>query len=247
MLIVKTGTTLPAIAERRGDFEAWIAPVVGWPEEEVRVAPVYEGAPLPGPAEPGGVIVTGSAAMVSDKEPWSETTARWLAAAVAAGTPVLGICYGHQLLAHACGGRVGPNPRGREIGTVEVEFAPEAAGDALLGPLGRHQRFHTSHLESVLDLPDGATRLATTRLDPNHAFALGPRAWGVQFHPEFDADIMRGYLEGRRPQVEAEHLDVDALLAAVEETPEAPRLLHRFGSIARAGRGAKRAAEPTPG
>jgi GMP synthase (glutamine-hydrolysing) len=238
--IVKTGKTLPSIVERRGDFEVWIRAALGWPSDEVRVAAVDEGEPLPDPASAAGAIVTGSAAMVSDREPWSEATGRWLADAVRVGTPVLGICYGHQLLAQALGGRVGRNPRGREIGTVEVRFESAVAGDALLGFLGSRVQFHTSHLESVLELPAGSRRLASSRLDPNHAFSVGERAWGIQFHPEFDADIMRGYLEGRRAQVEAESTDVDALLAAVRDTPDGPRVLRRFGEIAREVRSASR-------
>ena len=58
--------------------------------------------------------------MVSEREPWSERAAEWLREVAQRGIPLLGICYGHQLLAHALGGRVGANPQGREIGTVEV-------------------------------------------------------------------------------------------------------------------------------
>jgi len=234
MLIVKTGCTLASISRRRGDFETWIEAGLGWPSERLRVVRVDEGEALPEPEEVAGAIVTGSAAMVSQLEEWSERTGRWLARAVEVGTWILGICYGHQLLAHALGGRVGPNPNGREIGTVEVEFAPEASNDPLLGVLPRRVRLHTSHVESILELPQPARLLASSALDRNHAYAVGRHAWGVQFHPEFDADVMRGYLEGRREAVEAEGQDVDALLAAVRETPEGPQLLARFGELARA-------------
>jgi len=57
------------------------------------------------------------------------------------------------------------------------------------------------------------------------------RAWGVQFHPEFDATIMAGYLTERAEQVNAEGLDAQALLAQVKETPEAAALLRRFASL----------------
>ncbi|MGD8862946.1 MAG: hypothetical protein PVI30_23230, partial [Myxococcales bacterium] len=89
-----------------------------------------------------------------------------------------------------------------------------------------------SHLESVLELPDGATRLATTARDPNHAFALGERTWAVQFHPEFDADIVRGYIEARRDTIAAEGLDPDALQAAARDTDHGKRLLRRFAHLA---------------
>jgi len=231
VLIVKTGETVPGVRARRGDFEDWIAAGLGAGADDLRVVRVDAGEALPDPALHAGVVVTGSSAMVSHREPWSEAAGRWLAGATAAGTPVLGICYGHQLLAHALGGDVAPNPNGREIGTVEVTLAAAAAADPLLGGLPARFAAQVSHVESVLRLPDGAEPLASTRLDPNHAFRAGERAWGIQFHPEFDADVVRGYLLDRREQIAAEGIDVDALLAATVETALAATVLRRFASL----------------
>jgi GMP synthase (glutamine-hydrolysing) len=228
LLIVKTGSTVPAVAARRGDFEDWITAGLGAAPERIRVVAVAEGEALPEVAAAAGIVVTGSPAMVTDREPWSVRTTDWLADAVAAQLPVLAICYGHQLLAEALGGKVARNPRGREIGTVEVALTAAAAEDALLGGLRGPLRVHASHLESVVELPPGAIHLASSALDPNHAFRFGPSAWGVQFHPEFDADIMRGYLEARRKEVLAEGIDATALERAVEECPDGVAVLRRF-------------------
>ncbi len=231
LLVMKTGTTVDGIRQSRGDFERWIIDGLGVPDEDVDVLDVQLESQLPPPEEPLGVVVTGSSAMVSECEAWSERSAQWLAAAVRAETPVLGICYGHQLLAHGLGGRVGPNPRGRQIGTVNVALVAGANGDALLGSLPESFPMHASHVESVLELPPGAELLATTLGDPHHAFRVARRAWGVQFHPEFDADIMRGYLEARRNVIGAEGLDPDALLGAVREAPQGSALLRRFAEL----------------
>jgi GMP synthase (glutamine-hydrolysing) len=233
LLIVKTGDTLPALREQRGDYEAWISARMGLARSDVEVVAVAHGEPLPAPGSRAGVVVTGSSAMVSDREPWSELTAEWLARAVAVGTPVLGICYGHQLLAHALGGAVGRNPRGREIGTVEVRSLAPAQQDPLFGVWGAAGPAHVTHLESVLALPGDATRLAESDLDPVQSFAVGERAWGVQFHPEFDADTVRAYLSARREVALAEGLDPDALLAQVREAPGGPRILRRFAELIR--------------
>jgi GMP synthase (glutamine-hydrolysing) len=231
VVVLKTGSTLPELRARRGDYEDWIAAGLGLPSECIDVVSVHEGASLPPPGAPSGVVVTGSAAFVSQREPWSERAGGWLCEAVTAGTPVLGICYGHQLLAHALGGRVGRNPRGREIGTVEVEVLPAARRDPLFAELGSPLPMQATHLESVLELPPGARWLAASRGDPHQAFAVGPRAWGVQFHPEFDADVIRAYLAARREAVRAEGLDPDALERAVRDSPAGSVLLRRFADL----------------
>lgn len=231
-VILKTGTTLPELRARRGDYEDWILDGLGVPRERARVVAVYEGETPPPADAPAGVVVTGSSAMVSEREPWSEVAAAWLRAAVAAGTPVLGVCYGHQLLAHALGGRVAQNPHGREIGSVRVRLLPEARSDPLLGGLSDPLTVQVTHVEAVLELPAGARRLAESGLDANHAFAVGEHAWGVQFHPEFDADVMRAYLAARREILRSEGIDPERLERCVQESPQGPALLRRFARLA---------------
>jgi GMP synthase (glutamine-hydrolysing) len=233
LLIVKSGRTLPELLARRGDYEDWIAAGVGLDPVRVRVVHAYQDAPLPEPGGLAGVVVTGSSAMVSERAPWSERAAAWLAAAARAGTPLLGICYGHQLLAHGLGGRVARNPRGREIGTIEVTLHEAARDDALFAALPRRLRVQATHLEAVLELPAGARLLAGSDGDPHQAFAWGERAWGVQFHPEFDADVVRAYLAARREALLAEGLDPDGLLAAAGDGAHGRALLRRFATLLR--------------
>lgn len=233
LLILKTGTTLPEICELRGDFEDWIREGLDFEADEVDVANVYEGVAPPDPADISGVVVTGSSALVTEKEDWSEHSAQWLASVVQREIPVLGICYGHQLLAHALGGRVERNPLGREIGTVKVRLAERAREDALLGNLPSEISVQVSHVESVVKLPPGATRYGVSARDLNQAFAIGTCAWGVQFHPEFDADIVRGYINGRRGLLLAEGLDPEELLGSACDTEHGTAVLRRFGEIVR--------------
>ena len=218
LLVVKVGTTLPELRERRGDYERWIEDGLALGGTPLEVASVYQGDPLPDPAQLAGIVITGSSSMVSEREDWSERTAAWLAGSVVAGIPLLGICYGHQLLAHALGGEVGRNPLGREIGTVEIDLRA-AAGDPLLDGLGERCAFNATHVESVLRLPPRAVRLASSDSDPNHAFALeapSRSVWGVQFHPEFDREVIRGYIHARRAILSEEGLAPEALLSARE-------------------------------
>ncbi len=231
ILIVKTGTTLASLASECGDFEDWIRAGMDLDPSRVTVVSVFEGANLPDPKRFAGVVVTGSGAMVSHRESWSEQTAAWLRDAVERTTPVLGICYGHQLLAHALGGRVGPNPHGRATGTVREQLTPEAADDALLAGFGGALLVHTTHSETVLELPKPAVRLASSKADPNSAFSFGTAAWGVQFHPEFDTHVMKRYIEERRELLVAEDIDADARLSEIEESPDGKAVLRRFRKL----------------
>ena len=223
VLIVKTGTTIPSVARRRKDYESWIATAMGMAERQVEVARVYEGDALPPPHTVAAAVVTGSSAMVTDRDPWSERTGEWLARAAEQGTPVLGICYGHQLLAHALGGRVDYNPLGRQIGTLDVALHDTVEHDALFSGFPRTLHVPVSHRQSVTVLPPGATLLASSARDPHHAFAFGEHVWGVQFHPEFDADIVRGYIAARPDQLHRDATD----------TEHGTLLLRRFAALVR--------------
>ena len=229
--VLKTGEALAPVKAACGDFEDWIAEGLGRPLAELLVISAHEGDGLPEAASLSGVVVTGSPAMVTAREDWSEAAAGWLGAIVERDTvPVLGLCYGHQLIAHGLGGEVGVNPRGREMGTVEVELSATAVREQPLFESGRFPG-HMSHVESVLVAPSDARVLATTALEPHAALQFGPRQWGVQFHPEFDREIMWRYVEARRQVLVAEGLDPDEMIAATVETTRLRQVLERFASM----------------
>jgi GMP synthase (glutamine-hydrolysing) len=232
VLLVQVGSTVPRLVPRRGDFDDWFR--AGLAPREVDVVRPHLGDSLPdrgGMSEYGGVVVTGSSAMVTDEELWSVATEAWLADLARRGTCVLGVCYGHQLLARGLGGEAGWSPNGREIGTIEVYLTAEASRDPLFEGLPSPLVTQATHKQSVLALPPGARRLAYNVHDPNQAFAFGERTWGVQFHPEFDADIVRDYVAARREDLTAEGLDAEALLLAAREGEHAGEILRRFAAL----------------
>ena len=227
LLIIETGKPLPTL-NRYGGFAHWIRVAAGLCVTQTRVVDVTAGQALPELGEVAGVVVSGSAAFVTDRADWSEATAAWLRQAVAAGLPVLGICYGHQLLAHALGGEVAFNPAGRESGTIALTLEASAADDPLFAGLPATLPAHATHLQTVLTPPPGATVLARSARDNCQAFRIGPRAWGVQFHPEFATHHMRGYLRARAACIARHGDDAAALARQVSAAPQARRLLRRF-------------------
>ncbi len=203
------------------------------------MAPGFAGAPwqahdaraldvLPDLTDALAVIITGSALSLTEPQPWMRRASERLAALVRRETPTLGICFGHQLLGHALGGRVALNPRGREMGTVRYEAL---LPDPVLGPAGSWP-VNATHLDSVVELPPGATVLGTTALEPHAAVRFGPAAWGVQFHPEIDGAVMREFIAARRPALVGEGVDVAQLEQGVRDAPDAAALIERFLHVA---------------
>lgn len=231
LLIVKAGETFPALAKALGDFDDWVAAGLGLPAATMCVADPRRTEALPDPAACAGVVMTGSHAMLTEQAPWMLGLADWLRRVVAAEVPYLGICFGHQLLAQALGGRVDYHPGGREIGTVDIELLPAAADDPLFTGLPGRFPAHAVHAQTVTALPAGAARLAANAFEPTHAFRCGRRVWGIQFHPEFDVARMRGYVDHLADPVRAAGQDPALILRGLTETPVAARLLPRFASL----------------
>ncbi len=232
--IVKAGSTFPETVAASGDFEDWLIAGLGLRPEQVRVVDASQSDALPPPDECAGVVVTGAHAMITDALPWMLRLSDWTARVVAAQVPFLGICFGHQMLARAMGGKVDFHPDGREIGSVAIERHAAAASDPLFADMPARFHAHVVHAQSVRKLPKGATLLAGNAFEPTHAFRVGGCAWGVQFHPEFDTARMALYLDHFAPALQAAGRDAASIRAGLIETPESASLLPRFARLARA-------------
>jgi len=230
-IIIKTGSTLPTLRQRLGDFEDWIIRALGSSNAVITVVNIMAGEALPSVDTISGVIITGSPAMVTDKAAWMQRLVIWIPQVLERNIPLLGICFGHQLLAEAMGGHADYHPKGREIGTVSIQLTPEGKQDRLLGALPDDFLAHTTHAQTVTKLPPNALRLAENSFEIHHAFRLGDSAWGMQFHPEFSADIMSAYVNEQSASLLKEGHNVDELKAAICNTNAASSLLKRFMAI----------------
>ena len=128
------------------------------------------------------VVITGSRASVYWDEAWIDPLLDYVAAAHDRGVPVLGVCYGHQVLAAALGGRV------ESMGEYEIGYreVTRVADDDLLAGVPERFTAFTTHSDAVTALPPGAELLAENDYGV-HAFRVGD-SWGVQFHPEYDRE-----------------------------------------------------------
>lgn len=229
--IIEAGRTFPGLAIRLGDFSDWMALGLGADRKRLQVIPAFCDVQLPAPHTLQGVVISGAHAMVTEGSPWMLHLMKWLAELVAASVPVLGICFGHQILAQALGGVVDYHPRGREVGTVEVHLKADVGADALFSGMPDTFTAQVFHAQSVRQLPPGATVLAGNDFEPHQAVAYAERAWGVQFHPEFDARIMRAYIAEESGHLLDEGFDLSQLLGRVQDTPVSASLLGSFGRL----------------
>ncbi|MFP3523230.1 glutamine amidotransferase [Pantoea sp. SIMBA_072] len=173
-----------------GEQPRWFIDALNLQPDEYLIVRPHLGEALPAFDQISGAILSGSWAMVTDHADWSERSAVWIRAAMDNGLPLLGVCYGHQLMAYALGGEVADNPNGWERGLLPINCMPEAQRDPLLKKLPQDFSVWLSHRQSVISAPQQAQVLAASARDGCQIVRYSPQALSVQFHPEFSRHIM---------------------------------------------------------
>jgi GMP synthase (glutamine-hydrolysing) len=165
----------------------------------------YRGDPFPALEEVRGILSLGGPMGANDEEkhPWILPELDLLRASVLSGRPTVGICLGGQMMARALGSRVVKAER-VELGWFKLDLLPEANRDRILGSVGKEPTVYQWH-EDTFHLPDGATLLATSAACPRQAYRVGENAWGFQFHPEADHQLVHEWLavEGIDDEIQA--------------------------------------------
>lgn len=140
--------------------------------------------PYPEPTAYAGYLITGSKSSVYDNEPWIAELAEFVGVAMAAGRKVVGICFGHQLLAHFFGGHVGVASNGWAVGVHQNSVLTQLPW---MQPPTSNLSMLSSHKDQVQALPNDAQLIVSTEHCPIAGFVVGNIALGLQSHPEYSA------------------------------------------------------------
>jgi GMP synthase-like glutamine amidotransferase len=221
LTIIQTGEVPLALRPRFGAYPPMFGRMFAEAGHsfEYETAAIHDGAPLPDPVALEGILITGSAAGVYDQHyAWMEPLRAFIRGAYAAKTPMLGICFGHQIMADALGGDVRKSEKGWGLGrhTYGVTKRP-----AFLGGNLPAFAIACSHQDQVIVPPREAEVFLASEFTPNAglAYANGA-AISLQPHPEFEDDYTLALAELRRGK--APDATVDAALASIK-TPSHSR------------------------
>lgn len=176
-------------------------------------------------SQPAGVIISGSLQSVYDRAPWMLALEDFIRQCHAQSIPVLGLCFGHQIIASAMGGKV-ETLRSWEFGVHPVFLQQAAQQHPWLKNLPTQFNTIQVHQDHVSQLPPMAQSLATSEKTPHQIFALD-RLMGVQFHPEYTVDMLHTIIRKRHQKfIDKGPFTSDTHLQAVAQhwsLPEMPR------------------------
>lgn len=139
-------------------------------------------------------VITGSVASVNDEAPWMQALEQRVRARHAQRLPTAGICFGHQLIAKALGGRVGPSPGGWRLGVATTRF-DSATPPAWMQPPLTELRLFALHEEQVLEPPPAARVLGGDAFTPHAALQVGEHILTTQYHPELSREFVLAVLD----------------------------------------------------
>lgn len=216
--LIQCGGVHPDVAAGHGDYPALFDALLGPHGAELETFDVRFTDPPPVDACEAWVI-SGSADSAYDQLPWIPPVEAFLREAIASAVPLVAVCFGHQLLAQAMGGRV-QKASSWGAGAHSYRVVAPVAGTDLA--VGSTVRLVASHQDQVTALPDGATVVLSTDHCPNAGYTLGPAALSMQPHPEFTAELS-GELTRRRRDRMGDDVS-DAALASLDQPLDQDRV-----------------------
>lgn len=195
--ILETGAPPPALAERHGDYPAMFRALLGDGYEAVAFR--SRAGEWPDPAAFDAAIITGSAAGVYEDHPWIADLLDWIRAA-RGRTALIGVCFGHQAMAEALGGRVEKSDRGWGVGLHRYEVV---STEPWMSPPAATIAIPASHQDQVVEPPPGARVILRSDFTPFAGLAWDDDAISLQGHPEFTPAYAADLTGGRRARIGA--------------------------------------------
>ena len=194
--ILQTGLAPDALVDEMGDYPDMFARLLAGHGFSFRTFRVVEGAFPAAVTDCDGWLITGSRHGTYEDHPWIPPLEQFIRDAFAARVPVVGICFGHQIVAQAMGGKVERHEGGWAVGAQDYQF-----GDQNL-------TLNAWHRDQVTEVPKGAKVVASNDFCANAALLYDDRAFTVQAHPEYGPQFIDGLMRTRGKGVVP-----DALLA----------------------------------
>lgn len=192
--ILMTGHAPDIVRPELGDYDAMMARMLDGYDFEYDAYAVVDGAFPPGPEAADGWLITGSKHGTYEDHPWIPPLEDLIRDIAASGRPLVGICFGHQIIAQALGGKVIKHPDGWRVGATDYRIDDDVF------------TLHAWHQDQVIAAPEGAEIIGTAEGCRIAALRYGPNIFTVQPHPEFDRAMMVGLIEHRAPGVVPEPL-----------------------------------------
>jgi GMP synthase-like glutamine amidotransferase len=219
-----------ALRARFGPYHGMFERMFAGEGFDFEVVQLSEGQPLPDPAGLEATLIMGSAAGVYDTHyPWMDPLRDYIRAAYAARTPMVGICFGHQIVADALGGDVRKSEKGWGLGrhVYEVTSRPAAIGGDL-----PEFAIACSHQDQVIVPPAEAEVFLSSAFTPNAGLVYrNGRAMSLQPHPEFEDDYTVALAEMRRGKVP--DTLIDEAVASVSRPSDSGEMARYLGAFLR--------------
>lgn len=209
--ILQTGHLPDDLQDKHGDFSAMFRTLLDGQGFTFQTWTVVDGEIPAAPQDADGWLITGSRHGTYEDHPWIASLEDFLRRTYAANVPIIGVCFGHQILAQALGGKVAKYEEGWSIGAVDYTGG---------------ERIMAMHQDQVIEPPDDAETISSTDFCAHAMLAYGDRALSIQPHPEFTAPFMRDLIRQREklfPEGMAAH--------ALAQLEAAPLTSERYGDV----------------